>query len=54
MPPYVVGQRLSIGEKEKLLGLVLKLNAGSQGADVMAEVKRTGGPVAGQDSGSIG
>ena len=45
----IVGQCLHVGEQQELLMAVLKLQAASERAGVMAEMQRSGGAVAGED-----
>jgi hypothetical protein len=48
---YVVRHCLRVGQQQILLCLVLEFYAGAKRADVMTEVKWTGGAVTGQDNG---
>ena len=48
----VVGQRLGVGEQQELAVAVLERHAVAQRADIVPEVQRAGGAVAGQNNGS--
>jgi hypothetical protein len=46
---HVVGECLRVGEQQELRRVVLHLHACAQRADVVAEMQRAGGAVAGED-----
>lgn len=54
MPADILGQGPCIREKQELPCFVLRLNPGTQGTGKVADMKRAGGPVPGQDGRMVG